>query len=40
VSDHLYIKCSCDMVGRLGDLAEVASWRRPGLGRAEGVSVA
>jgi hypothetical protein len=28
------------MVGRRGDLAKVASWRRLGLGRAEGVSVA
>jgi hypothetical protein len=40
VSDHLCIKCSCDSVGRRGDLAKVASWRRLGLGRAEGVSVA
>jgi hypothetical protein len=28
------------MVGRRGDLARVASWRRLGLGRAEGASVA
>jgi hypothetical protein len=28
------------MVGRRGDLAKVAPWRRLGLGRAEGVSVA
>jgi hypothetical protein len=34
------IKCSCDTVGRRGDLAKVAPWRRLGLGRAEGVSVA
>jgi hypothetical protein len=34
------IKCSCDTVGWLGDLAKVASLRRLGLGRAEGVSVA
>jgi hypothetical protein len=34
------IKCSCDMVGWRGDLAKVASLRRLGLGRAEGVSVA
>jgi hypothetical protein len=34
------MKCSCDTVGRRGDLAKVASWRRLGLGRAEGVSVA
>jgi hypothetical protein len=27
------------MVGRRGDLAKVASWRRLGLGQAEGVSV-
>jgi hypothetical protein len=40
VSDHLCIKCSCDSVGRRGDRAKVASWRRLGLGRAEGVSVA
>jgi hypothetical protein len=40
VSGHLCIKCSCDTVGRRGDLAKVASWRRLGLGRAEGVSVA
>jgi hypothetical protein len=30
VSGHLYIKCSCDLVG-------VASWRRQGLGRAGNV---
>jgi hypothetical protein len=40
VSGLLCIKCSCDTVGRRGDLAKVASWRRLGLGRAEGVSVA
>jgi hypothetical protein len=40
VSGHLCIKCSCDTVGRRDDLAKVASWRRLGLGRAEGVSVA
>jgi hypothetical protein len=34
VSDHLYIKCSYDLVGRRGDLVRVASWRRHGLGRA------
>jgi hypothetical protein len=32
------IKCSCDTVGWRGDLAKVASLRRLGLGRAEGVS--
>jgi hypothetical protein len=40
VSGHPCIKCSCDTVGRRGDLAKVASRRRLGLGRAEGVSVA
>jgi hypothetical protein len=40
VSGHLCIKCSCDTVGRRGDLAKVASRRRLGLGRAEGVSTA
>jgi hypothetical protein len=40
VSGHLCIKCSCDSVGPCGDRAKVASWRRLGLGRAEGVSVA
>jgi hypothetical protein len=40
VSGHPCIKCFCDTVGRRGDLAKVASWRRLGLGRAEGVSVA
>jgi hypothetical protein len=40
VLGHLCIKCSCDTVGRRGDLAKVASWRRLGLGRAEGVFVA
>jgi hypothetical protein len=40
VSGHPCIKCSCDTVGRRGDLAQVASWRRLGLERAEGVSVA
>jgi hypothetical protein len=34
VSGHLCIKCSCDLVGRCGDLVGVASWRRQGLGRA------
>jgi hypothetical protein len=34
VSGHLCIKCSCDLVGRRGDLVRVASWRRQGLGRA------
>jgi hypothetical protein len=32
VSGHPCIKCSCDTVGRRGDLAKVASWRRLGLG--------
>jgi hypothetical protein len=40
VSGHLCIKCPCDSVDWRGDLAKVASWRRLGLGRAEGVSVA
>jgi hypothetical protein len=40
VSGHLCIKCPCDLVGWRGDLAKVASWRRLGLGRAEGVFVA
>jgi hypothetical protein len=40
VSGHPCIKCSCDTVGWRGDLAKVASWRRLGLGRAKGVSVA
>jgi hypothetical protein len=40
VSGHLCIKCSCDLVGRRDDRAKVASWRRLGLGRAEGVFVA
>jgi hypothetical protein len=40
VSGHLCIKCPCNLVDWRGDLAKVASWRRPGLGRAEGVSVA
>jgi hypothetical protein len=40
VSVHLCIKCSCDTVDWRGDLAKVASWRRLGLGRAEGASVA
>jgi hypothetical protein len=39
VSGHLCIKCPCDLVGWRGDLVKVASWRRLGLGRAEGVSV-
>jgi hypothetical protein len=26
VSGHLCIKCSCDLVGRRGDVAKVASW--------------
>jgi hypothetical protein len=33
-------KCFCDTVGRCGDMAKVASWRRLGLRQAEGVSVA
>jgi hypothetical protein len=37
---HLCIKYSCDTVGWRGDLVKVASRRRLGLGRAEGVSVA
>jgi hypothetical protein len=40
VSGHLCIKCSCDSVGRRRDRAKVASWRRLGLGRAEGAFVA
>jgi hypothetical protein len=40
VSGYPCIKCSCDMVGWRGDLAKVASLRRLGLGRAEGVSIA
>jgi hypothetical protein len=40
VSGHPRIKCFCGAVGRCGDLAKVASWRRLGLGRAEGVSIA
>jgi hypothetical protein len=40
VSGDPCIKCSCDMVGWRGDLAKVASLRRLGLGRAEGVSIA
>jgi hypothetical protein len=39
VSGHLCIKCLRDLVGWRGDLVKVASWRRLGLGRAEGVSV-
>jgi hypothetical protein len=34
VSGHLCIKCSCDLVGRCGELVRVASSRRQGLGRA------
>jgi hypothetical protein len=34
VSGYLCIKCSCDLVGRCGDLVRVASQRRQGLGRA------
>jgi hypothetical protein len=34
VSGHLCINCSCDLVGRCGDLVRVASWRSQGLGRA------
>jgi hypothetical protein len=26
VSGHLCIKCPCDLVGRCGDVAKVASW--------------
>jgi hypothetical protein len=40
VSGDPCIKCSCDTVGWRGDLAKVASLRRLGLGRVEGVSVA
>jgi hypothetical protein len=40
VSGDPCIKCSSDTVGWRGDLAKVASLRRLGLGRAEGVSVA
>ena len=40
VSDDPCIECSCDTVGWRGDLAKVASLRRLGLERAEGVSVA
>jgi hypothetical protein len=40
VLGHLCIKCPYDLVDWRGDLAKVASWRRLGLGRAEGVSVA
>jgi hypothetical protein len=40
MSCHPCIKCSCDSVGWCGDLAKVASWRRLGLGRAEGVYAA
>jgi hypothetical protein len=40
VSGHLCIKCSCDLVGRHGDLVRVASWRRQGLGRARNMFVA
>jgi hypothetical protein len=40
VSGHLCIKCPYDLVGWRGGLAKVASWRRLGLGRAEGVPVA
>jgi hypothetical protein len=39
VSGDPCIKCSCDTVGQRGDLAKVASRRRLGLGRAEGVFV-
>jgi hypothetical protein len=34
VSGYLCIKCSCNLVGRRGDLVKVASWRRQGLERA------
>jgi hypothetical protein len=37
---NVCVKCSCDTVGRRGDLAKVAFWRRLGLGRAEGAPVA
>jgi hypothetical protein len=40
VSGHLCIKCFCEMVSQRGDLAKVASQRRLGLGRTEGVSFA
>jgi hypothetical protein len=40
VSGHLCIKCSCDLVGRCGDLVRVASRRRQGLGRAVNIFAA
>jgi hypothetical protein len=40
VSGHLCIKCSCDLVGRCGDLVRVASWRRQGLGQAGNIFAA
>jgi hypothetical protein len=40
VSGHLCIKCPCNLVGRRGDVAKVASRRRLGLGRADSVPVA
>jgi hypothetical protein len=40
VLGHLCIKCSCDLVGRCGDLVRVASWRRRGLGRAGNIFAA
>jgi hypothetical protein len=40
VSGHLCIKCSCDLVGRCGDLVRVASWQRQGLGRAGNIFAA
>jgi hypothetical protein len=40
VSGHFCIKCFCETVSRRGDLAKIASWRRLGLGRTEGVSFA
>jgi hypothetical protein len=40
VSGHLCIKCSCNLVGRCGDLIRVASWRRQGLGRAGNIFAA
>jgi hypothetical protein len=38
VSDHLCVKCSCNLVSRRGDLVRVASRRSQGLGRAGGMS--
>ena len=38
VSDHLCVKCPCNLVSRCGDLVKVASERSQGLGRAGDVS--